>query len=79
MGRFVVTFATKVSRTAQPPASWAPLTGSCGSVRQCARYQIDEGWSYGNDEDASQSSASDDEEPAAEQDHQADLLGGSEA
>ena len=28
MGRFVVTTATKVSRTAQEPASWAPLMGS---------------------------------------------------
>lgn len=28
MGRFVVTIATNVSRTAQEPASWAPLMGS---------------------------------------------------
>lgn len=28
-GRFVVTTATKVSRTAQDPASWAPFMGSC--------------------------------------------------
>jgi hypothetical protein len=77
MGRFVVTTATNVSRTAHEPASWAPLTGSWmgGSlVSEIIDGRSGMKLSYSHDENASQGGAGDDEDSAAEQDHQADLL-----
>lgn len=70
-----MTRATKVSRTAQEPASWAPLMGSWTTVSgernaNTARLRL----TYCHDEDASQRGAGDDEYATAEQDHQAGFL-----
>ena len=70
MGMLVVITATKVSLTAQEPASCAPLTGSLAvkSVHEWIPHNVG-GVAYCNNEDAAKGGADDDKQATAEKDN----------
>ena len=80
MGRLDVTTATNVSRTAQEPAFWAPLTGSCNGTSELATalIQYRGGCTDCDDEDAPQNASRSYKYSAREQKNNASLFQGSQ-